>query len=267
MLQTVGDFIMIGVKYMIREYRSGKVVERSLFAVGNATKPRKGKKAGNTPPRKQDDNDKSAARHLARTINANYQPGDIWATLTYSPERYERLMQCIREDGKEPELNVIQEYAEHDRDKCVRRIKRDLAKKGIELKYVAATADIDGSTGEYVRIHHHLVLPKDAYDILLKHWSKTEVDLKPLKNQDDYTPVAEYIIKQVRRQPDKKKYTVSRNMVKPEIREKIVMVRKELTAPRGAKVMFRSEYDRERASQYIRYIDEPEKRKRGGKRE
>lgn len=259
---------MSGVgRFMIREYRSGKVVERSIFPVGNATKPRRGKKKGNTSPRKQDQNDKSAARHLARIINVNFQAGDIWATLTYSPERLDRIMGKIREDGKDPDPDTIRDYAIHERDKFLRRVKRALEKQGISLKYVAATADIDGETGACVRIHHHLIVPKDAFDLLFKHWSKTEVDYKPLRHQDDYTPIAEYIIRQVRRQPDKKKYTVSRNMKKPEIKEMIVFVRKDLKAPRGAKVMYRSEFSLDQPCQYIRFIAPEKIRKRGGKRE
>ena len=258
---------MQGVRFMMREYRSGSVVERSVFPVGNATKPRRGKKAGNTPPRKQDQNDRDAARHLARTTNCNFGPGDVLLTLTYSPERYERLLETIRSDGQEATPDTIREYAMHERDKFLRRIKRELEKQGIELKYVAVTGDVNGSTGECVRVHHHLIVRKEAFDFLFKHWSRAEVDYKPLKSQDDYTPVAEYMLKQVRRQPDKKKYTVSRNMKKPEIRETILQVVKELKAPAGAKVMARSAYDRESPCQYIRYVPAATSKKRGGKRE
>lgn len=252
---------------MIREIQSGKVVERSCFPVGNATKPRKGKKKGSTTVRKQDQNDKDAARRLSRVLNCNYGPGDIFLSLTYSPARFEKIIMNIKKDGRDATPDTIREYAIHERDKFLRRVKRDLKKTGVELKYIAATSDIDGSTGELVRIHHHMVVQKAAFDFIFKQWSKEEVNYKPLRDQDDYTPIAEYILKQVRRQPDEKKYTASRNMKKPEIKEKLVLVRKELTAPKNAKVMYRGEYDRETAFQYVRYIAPEKKQKRGGKRE
>lgn len=252
---------------MIREYISGEVVERVCFPVGNATKTRRGKQKGATPVRKQEQNEKAAVRSLARTINVNYKPGDIWVTLTYSEARLAKLVYRIMNDGKEPDMDTIWHYAVSDRDRFLRRVKREFKKSGEELPYVAATADIDGQTGEVVRIHHHLVLPKAAFDFVFKHWSQTEVDYKPLRDQKDYTPIAEYIIKQVRRQPDKKKYTTSRNLKKPEVREKIVRFPKELKAPSGARVMQRGAYDPEIPVQYLRYIKPEKKQKRGGKRE
>ncbi len=253
---------------MIRKIQSGRVMEISCFPVGNATKPRRGKKKGSTTTRKQDQNFKQAERRLAQTINCNYVPGDIWLTLKYSPKRLSKLENRIVKDGKEVTPDTIREYAISDRNRFLRRVKRDLEKLGIPLKYIAATSDVDGSTGELVRIHHHLILQAAAFESVFAKWSREEVDYKPLRNQEDYTPIAEYIIRQCRRQPDEKKYTCSRNLSKPVVlSEKIITVNKELKAPRGATVLHRSEYNRELPCQYVRYVAPKEKKKRGGKRE
>ncbi len=211
---------------------------------------------------------RQAARRMAQSINCNFGPGDMWLTLKYNPNRMKKLEQRIRNDGLEVTSDTIRTYAISDRGNFLRRVERDMKKKGVELKYIAATSDIDGKTGELVRVHHHLILPAAAFESVFKKWSQTEVDYKPLRNQDDYTPIAEYIIKQCRRQPDQKKYTCSRNLRKPVVvSEKIITVNRELKPPRGATVLYRSEYDREVPCQYVRYIAPPEKKKRGGKRE
>ena len=254
-------------RFMIREYESGEVIERSVFPVGNATKTRKPKEKGSTPPRKQDQNARAAEKCLARNINCNFNQGDLWITLSYSESRLERLVDRIIQGSPDFTPETIRREAIRERDLFLRRVKREMQKQNIEFKYIASTSDMDGDTGEQVRIHHHIIVQKSAYDAVLKHWSREEAYIRPLRDQKDYTPIAIYIIKQVRRQPDQKKYTSSRNLAKPKIREKIILIRQELKAPRGAVVMHRGEYDYDSSTQYIRYVKPPEKMKRGGRRE
>ena len=236
---------------MVREYVSGAVVERVAFPVGNAAKIRKPRRKGSTTPRKQEENDRRAARTLARLINCNFSAGDILVTLSYGPERLEKLKDAAGavEDG-----DALREAAVHERNLFLRRLTRGLAQKGIDLKYIAVTADTGFGTDAPARLHHHIILPKAAFDLVFRHWSRTEVDYRPLKDQKDYTPVAEYLTRQVKRRPDQKKYTCSRNLAKPVVREKIVYAMPELKAPRGAVVTHRDEYDRGAPFQYIRYI-------------
>ena len=253
---------------MIRKIQSGEVVELSCFPVGSATKPRKGRKKGSTTSRKQDANMRLAVRKLAQTINCNYGQGDIFLTLKYSPERIEKLIGQIKADGLEATSDTIRDYAMHERDCFLRRVKRNMAARGEELRYIASTSDIDGETGELVKVHHHLIIPKAAFDFVFKHWAKDFTNYTPLDNRKDHTALAEYIIKQCRRQPDKKKYTVSQNMKKPIVlSEKIITVKEELKVPRGANVTHRDPFDIAAPSQYVRYIEPEKKRKRGGKRE
>ncbi|MCL1819408.1 MAG: hypothetical protein FWG36_01985 [Oscillospiraceae bacterium] len=249
---------MKGVKIMVREYVSGAVVERSMFPVGNAAKVRNPRRKGSTPLRKQDQNDRMAVKRLARAINCNFSHGDILITLTYSEERLNKLLKSIPvgndAPGVPPSPDAIRKAAIHERDCFLRRVKRDLEKQDIKLKYITVTSDIDGETGDPVRIHHHVLLPKEAFDAAFKHWCREEVDYRPLRDQKDYTSVAVYLLRQVRRQPDMKKYSTSRNLDKPVIREKIITAPAELKAPRGAVVMHRDEYDYQTMTQYIRFI-------------
>jgi hypothetical protein len=259
---------MSGGKFMKRKVQSGEVVEVTLFPVGSATKPRKGRKKGSTTSRKQDANMRLAVRKLAQSIHCNFRQGDIFLTLKYSQERIDKLIEEIKADGQDVTPDTIRLYAIHERDCFLRRIKRNMLARGQELRYIASTSDIDGSTGELVKVHHHLIIPKEAFDFVFRHWAKDWTNYTPLDNRKDHTALAEYIIKQCRRQPDKKKYTVSQNLKKPVvISEEIITVKEELKVPRGANVTHRDPFDFTAPTQYVRYIEPPKNKKRGGKRE
>lgn len=258
---------MFGGKYMIRKIKSGEVEEMIGFPVGPATRTRNKRKKGSSSIRKQDENDRDAIKRLARTINSNYKPGDLWITLTYNTARLEALMKKLEKSGTEATMDNIRKAAIHERDLFLRRVNRNLASIGLPLKYIAVTSDIDGKTGELARIHHHIITNKEAFEFIFKQWSEDEVDKKSLRDQKDYTPIATYLIKQVRRQPDARKYSPSRNLKKPEITEQIISFNKELKPPKGATIVHRKEYDIESPTQYIRYIAPPKKQKIGGKRE
>ena len=251
---------------MIRTITSGAVEEKTKFAVAANVRPRKCRKKGATPIRKQDQNDRDAVKRLARVINCNFRHGDLWVTLKYDQVRMDQLIARIIADGKTPDMDTIRAYAVRERDNFLRRVKDALKKQGLSLKYIKVTSDLDGETGEVVRIHHHLILSAAAREAVYRHWGVDDVRMDPLRDQKDYTPLAEYLIRQVRRLPDMKKYSVSRNMAKPIVKEEIVYTAGELKAPKGARLMHRSEYSLERPTQYIRYIRPERKRKRGGRK-
>lgn len=175
------------MKWMERTYRVGDVVEKFVGPVGNNTKPRAGRKRGNTTERQFERNDKAAARKLARLINANFKPGDMFITLTYDTEHL-----CGR---KEAEKQVRLFFD---------RVKRMLARDGRELFWILTTSDTDGGSGEPVRIHHHLILPRLAYEVVCEKWQAGTVDYQLLKHQKDYYRLAVYLLKQAKREPDAK---------------------------------------------------------------
>ena len=82
-------------RYMIRTIISGAVVEKSKFLVAANVKPRRSRKKGSTPLRKQDQNDRDAVKRLARVINCNFRHGDLWVTLKYDQVRMDKLMDQI----------------------------------------------------------------------------------------------------------------------------------------------------------------------------
>lgn len=133
--------------------------------------------------------------------------------------------------------------AEHELQLMIRRVKRELDKLGLPLRYVAVISDMDGDTGETVRVHHHLVVDRAVRDVFVEKWAGLGgVDWKPLSPQMDYTPLASYLIRQVRRVPDHKKYISSRNLLRVEPKDRIAMSEAEVRVPKGGVLLFREAY-------------------------
>jgi len=245
--------------WVIRTYKAGRVGEKTKFWVPGKKPTRSGRRE-RAELRKQLQNEYSAQKTLARRLNANFHQGDLLLGLDYSPEGMARLEAWAVSQGLDPHskeeaerIEAIRQAAEHALRLVLRRVKSAMSKQGLALRYVAITSDMDGDTGESVRVHHHLVVSKEAKDAFVSKWEGWGgVDWSPLSNQEDYTPVAEYFIRQVRRMPDAKKYIPSRNLIRPQPQDRIAMSDAELRAPKGAKLLFRNEFKPGRP-QYIRY--------------
>lgn len=261
--------------FVISTYEAGDVGEKTKFFV-----PGKRPENGNLSRRqknavkKQEQNEYSSQKRLAREINANFKAGDLFIGLDYSDEGLKRIMKWGRKHGLAVDStddaqrqNAIWEAAAHELDIALRRVKRRLEKESIELKAIYCTSDMDGKTGEIVRVHHHLIVQagtKDAFVAAWEEYGLGGVECSTLwENQIDRTPIAEYIIRQVRRIPDAKKYRSTRNLIRPVPTRRIVSTDNELMVPRGGKLIYRQEYRNEGDErneycnykpQYIRYI-------------
>lgn len=66
-------------------------------------------------------------------------------------------------------------------------------------------------------------------------------------------PIAEYLIAQVRGTLNAKKFVSSRNLIRPQPKDRIAVSDAEIRVPRNCKLIQRAEYKRG-APQYIRYI-------------
>lgn len=248
--------------WVIRTYISGSVGEKTKFWIPGE-RPERSMRKEKSEIKKQEQNEYSSVKNLARLLNANYRSGDVLLGLDYNAKAYKK----IEADGKKAKTAAEKAEcellaAEKEAKLCLRRVKRELGKEGEKLKFVLVTSDMDGDTGEVVRVHHHLVIPASAVECFVKKWKKQgTVDYEYLKQQDDYTPVAEYLLKQVRHRPDAKKWTASRNLIRPQPKDRIALSGAELKPPPAAKLLFRSEY-RPGFPQYIRYAIPP-----GGERQ
>lgn len=241
--------------WMIRTYQAGNVGEKTKYWVSGARPDNRSRKKEKDAVRKAEQNEYSAQKALARLINANFGKGDIFLGLDYSEEGLKKLSgdQVPEEERELSEEDRIRNRADHQMKLCIRRVKRDMKAAGLDLKYIAITSDMNGKTGELVRVHHHLIVPKEALPFFQNKWDLGGVHFSPMSSQDDYTPIAEYLIKQVRRIPDAHKYISSRNLIRPEPKDRIAQSDSELRIPQGAKLLHRSEFIPGQP-QYIRYI-------------
>ncbi len=262
--------------WMVRTYKAGSIGEKTKFFIQGTRPTGKIRRKDRNAARKQEQNEYSAQKALARLINANFGPGDLFLGLDYSQEGMERILSWGRAHGLEVDsedetvrMNAVWEAAAHELDLAIRRVKRRLKKEGMELKAILSTSDMDGKTGEVARVHHHLIVNAGTQNAFVECWEKCglgSVDWSIFwENQEDRTPIAEYIIRQVRRIPDAKKYRSTRNLVRPQPKDRIAPSDAELRVPEGGRLLFRQEY-KKNANQYIRYILPPSQGGKGKRR-
>lgn len=249
--------------WVIRTYACGRVGEKTKYWVpGDRDTTVRGKRREKAEIKKQERNEYSALKALSRILNANLTSGDILLGLDYSDEGIEKLLTWCRGQGmnvdgmgEEEREDAIREAARHELALCMRRVSRMLAKEGIEIRcFAAITSDRSSKTGKAVRVHHHLVIPGEAKEAFFTKWKLGGVNVENINpKQEDYTPIAEYLLRQVRRIPDEKKYITTRNIIRPQPKDRVAVSDAVLRAPKDAKLLFQSEYKRG-CPQYIRYV-------------
>ena len=249
--------------WVTRTYQAGAVGEKTKFFIPGARPTGRISRRAKDAMRKQEQNEYASQKALARLINHNFGTGDLLLGLDYSDKGIEKIEAWARKhklnvdaaDEKE-RRDALYLAADHELDNCLRRVKTRLMKQGIELKAIYSTSDMDGETKDPVRVHHHLIVPADHREAFLSAWEKVGmgyVDWSLMwENQTDRTPIAEYMLRQVRRIPNAKKFRHTQNVVMPVARDRIALTDAELRVPRGAKLIFRQEY-RPGCPQYIRY--------------
>lgn len=260
--------------WVTRTYRAGNVWEKSKHFVPGTRPTGKDRRAQRAAIKKQEQNEYSAQKALARLINANFTSQDYLLGLDYSAEGLAALYRWLTGKGvdvaglsEEEERECVWAAAEHAMDLCLRRVKYRLKKEGKELKAVYITSDMDGSDQSRVRIHHHLVINAEAKDAFVSAWQELGgVDWTKLyEHQEDRTPIAEYMIKQVRRIPDAKKFRSTRNLIRPKPEDRVAQSDAEIRVPKGGKLLFRAAYGKGQP-QYIRYVMPKPSSKPGGGR-
>lgn len=186
---------------MERTYRcKNGVIEKTRYHVGDNARPR-GRKTGVTTPRQQEQNFNTAVRRLARLLNCNCTADKgLLVTLRFADEGIDKLRETA---GGDPDK--LRDAAEHQAMLWLRRLRRK--DKGVIPFYTLSASDMDGDTGELVRLHVHICMETDgslSWDALRDSWTLGSVNIRSLRGQDDYSPIAYYMLKQVRRVPDRK---------------------------------------------------------------
>lgn len=283
------------MKIMERIYRARNgVVERTRFYVGETAQPRTGKRNASTP-RKQEANKNRAIHILGRLLNNNFSQGDLAIELTFDGSSFRSLRSAAygklargSKEKKEIKRDALWDAAKKEGESFIRRLRKAGAS---ELRYVMVPSDMDGTTGEEVRVHLHLVISGECFVLENKElrlrgtgdadsstplrsaqndrngaglsleeiWGKGIVLYEFLRG-GSYNRVAAYLLRQTRDQKNRKKYTCSRNLEQIEPEEFLTneTPSEDFPTPRGYR---REEWqggDSERRSmQYARYVPEP----------
>lgn len=240
-----------GGYWVIRTWQSGHVGEKVKFWVPGE-KPSKSARRLAREAKLRLDNEKSAERRVARLLNENFRPGEYLVGLDYSDAGIAKLEARAKLTGGEDEgerMNAVYLSAEQELRNLLRRVRRAA---GREVKLLAVTADMDGETGEAVRVHHHLVVDRETAELIREKWGIGGVYLTPLDSRRGFDGLATYLMRQVRRIGKEKKYISSRNLKRPVPRDRTALSGAELRVPKGAELLYRGNYIPGRP-QYIRY--------------
>ena len=251
--------------WVIRTYQSGQIGEKIKYWVPGQ-KPTRSQRRIKSDIRKQQQNENDATKRAARIINENFQGGDVFDALTYSDEQFIRITEGLPmgldEDARR---DWIYKRAEHELELFLRRCRNACKKAGVEFRYFAITSDMDGETGEQMRVHHHIITTRDVKKIIRPLWTNGTIEKNAVWDEEDHFGLAKYLMDQVRRIPDAKKYKRSRNLRVPEPKDRIALGGKEVQPPKGASIVYRGAFIPGRP-QYIRYILPKEKNTKSPKK-
>lgn len=276
------------VEWRIQEwiYNNG-VCEKTKYPVILEPGIREGTRRYRRAVNRASKNDRESIRECARSLNNNFTAGvDSYLTLDYSKAGLCRLakragvpddsvdsfLASALSEGDSPEQEgnrtLLYLAAETEAGNFIKRCHRACRKAGVELRYVYVTSDLKvAGSGERVpvRVHHHMVVNREAAEIVSRCWTAGGSKPRILKSgvHGDLTPTAEYMVEQVRAIPGKKRYHPSRTLEKAEPYRERGSTNPDypLQVPKGCKFIWRSE-TYEGRPQVLRYYMPPEKRRK-----
>lgn len=231
--------------WVIRSYKAGAVGEKIKYWVPGE-KPTKSARRMKSDIKQQQRNEANSEKRLARAIHANFTSRDLLLTGTYSDEGLDRI-------GRGLDLNELYHAAHHQLRLWLKRTRNACRAAGVTFRYLAITSDLDGKTGEVVRVHHHIIVNAEAAEIAAEKWKLGQTHSRHLYDVVDQTALAAYLVRQARRLPDEKRYIPSRNLTIPEPKDRIAVSGAELVVPKGGQLLHRAGWT-PGMPQYIRYI-------------
>lgn len=198
--------------YIRIEYICGDVIEVEKIHTGRYGAPGQKRQKKKKPTREEvaKQNELNAIKKLRRKMNCNFGIGDYHMTLTYKKE--------LRPDP-EGVRKIISQF--------LKKLRALYRKHEAELKYIMTT--------EYKSkaIHHHLVINgADTWNVpaeIQKIWKYGRPKFTTLDDTGNYGQLAEYFVKETGssfREPDnpnKSRYTCSRNLKEPIVRKKVLL--------------------------------------------
>lgn len=198
--------------YIKRTVTAGKTVEiKKYFSARNRVgEKQRGAREKPTPEDVAKVNEKNAVDKLRWLLNANFEGGDLFLTLTYNSKMPPPLPETAKKD-----LEVF-----------LRKARQIYKKQGKEFKYITVTEY------EAKRIHHHVVCNRIDAAELWELWEKRgdhgAMRTRYLDGSGNYAELAEYLVKETRRTfrlnngLGKKRWSGSRNLTQPTIKKEII---------------------------------------------
>lgn len=150
-------------------------------------------------------NDKNRKRKFLQVAETNFDEGDFHLSLTY---RDEFLPKTIEEAERE-----VRNY--------IRRLRREMKRENVELKYMLVTSyRTEGEDGHMARVHHHLLVKKGlTRDRLEELWSRdgerlgfANADRIQSDANSGIARLCQYIMKH---STNKRSWTCSQNLERP----------------------------------------------------
>lgn len=204
----------------LMEYKiiSGRTVEikRTLLSVRSKEEPkprRAPRVAGNSSEKKIRANERSSAQELARSMNSTMQAGDLHVTGKYDDEH-------LPGRDKEHPLGTY-EAGKADIKRFADDVRRAFKKEfGRNPKMYWVTGNWSTKYKRPARIHMHMVIERDALDIVVRLWDRAESQnpewIAFLDGSGDYSALAAYLVDNVHNvPPNTRKWHASRNVNRP----------------------------------------------------
>lgn len=195
--------------YVKKTYVMRETIEIEKYHNGRYGAPgeKRIKKKKATPEQVKRQNLWQAIKKLRRKINANFGVDDLHCTLTYNREN--------RAAAREAKRILV---------KFLRSLKKEYKKAGYELKYIITTEY------ENKAIHHHMIVNAipETVKLIRLLWQQGRPYFVPLDDAGDYGKLAEYFVKETEKtfkdpsNPNKLRYSCSRNLITPEAKKEII---------------------------------------------
>lgn len=249
--------------WYIREYRCANgICEKTKFYVPDGKLPAYSGRERKRQIRRAEKNVTEAKHIAARIVNHNFRAWfDEYVTDTLSQDGYELLVTKAGTDDPDALLLAIQ----HEAELQMRRARYACKKAGITLRYFFVKSDMDGKTFAPARPHVHIIVNREAAQIVSEAWKLGEAPRGTLysKHHGDLTDLVEYMIAQSRQIGTEKRYTPSRNLEQPPMTEPraVKNIDAPLRVPKGCEFIWRSE-QRAGRPQKLRYYRPPRTKNR-----
>lgn len=195
-------------RQVIRAGNTVEIIETYPTQFGDQlTRANRGPDSRGTPEAMQRYNEELAERKLTRLTNANFEPDDLWMTLTYEKE--------TRPQSKQESKAQLSAF--------LVKLRKLYKEYGVELKYIKRTA-----LGERGALHHHVIIPQGVPTRRITQLWREHIGASsrahppfyvPLYPDGEYSTLAAYIVGQMDEDVDEEKFERSwigsRNLKKP----------------------------------------------------